>query len=614
MAGKPLDINIIEFFEHPAILGIDFLSATQKVTLKAIYGIPLDAETPIPKQHEFQSQEGFENEIELFKFLTGKTEYIPGLRYTDITLCWGRRSGKSTLIGAGISLFQATQFDYKPYLKTSPHATIPIISPTQKQAGEVYDSIKQMILKSPYLFNEFMDGDIDGFQEEYLEKDIGDTTKITGKIIQLNNKVVIKVLTADVSVVRGFAAPFYIMDECAWFGVEGNDTKNTDKGIFEALQPTTMQFGDLAFGLKISSPNGQSGMMYEDHLNEKDPDVLHIKAPSWYANISVSKSYLNKQKKKGKGYFSREYGANYESSEHSYLDPNKIDECVLRGVESLDYNKEYLYAAAMDYATKGDYWTFGIGHKEYIFDAEEKVKKEKIYIDFLVSWKGRQGAELDPDAVIAEISNYMKGYGVPFCLSDQYAFAAVRSIFHKYGAQVKEFVTSSKSKLKYMYSLQVAINSGTLAMVNNSLAIKHLKDLREKRTASNQLKVEHAANSHDDFADVIALICYQFDKSSPIYIGAHKADQDPVLPQNKDAKGNYIATPTAMDVAEKMKIDDKFELNVGDINDINCPKCGHKNQFYIKAHEKVVKCNACREQITLNPEEDDNNGSFWFTF
>lgn len=558
--SKPLGLNIIEFFEHPACLNLrGILSPAQRITLKAIYGIPLDTKTPIPIQHEFQDM-GFANEVDMFLWLTGKDEYIPGQRYSDISLCVGRRSGKSTLIGAGIALYQSTQFDYIPYLGTSPNATIPIVSPTKEQAGEVYEAIKLMILRSPYIFNEFMDGDLNGFQTEYDETDIGRDAKIIGRVIQLNNKVVIKVLTADISNIRGFAAPFWIMDEACFMGGDVGESKNTDIGIFEALDPTTAQFEDIAFGLKISSPNGESGLMHGDYEKRKDPDVLHIQSPTWYYNPSITAKYLRKKMKKGMSYFNREYGAQYTSSESSYLDPKLIDNCIIRGMTELDYVGKYRYVAAIDYATKHDYWALAIGHKEYVYDPEEKTKKEYIYIDCYKHWKGRQGAELDPAVIVPEICVYLKRFRAGMCLSDQYAFAALRALFQREGCTLKEHAASSSSKIKTMFSLQVAINSGALRVVHEPLAIKHMKDLREKRTKSGTIRIEHANGCNDDYADVTALCVYQFDKSSPVYIGLSQEDEDDT-PITKDARGQYVAMPTANDLAEYTGISHKFHDN-----------------------------------------------------
>lgn len=555
-AAQPLDISIIDFFESEAILGIKTLSATQRVILKVINGEVLDTFFRIPKEHELQERD-FENEVDLFLYLTGKDEYIPGHRYTDMSLDAGRRGGKSNVIGAGLACYYATQKDFSPFLGTSPAATIAIVSPTKAQANEVYQAIKTMFLRSAYLYDVFLDGTIDEYEEEFDEK--GTAKKVfTGGQIKLNNKVIIKVLSADVSKVRGYAIPFYILDECCWFGTDDGDQKNTDDGIFQAIQPATAQFGDLAFGIKISSPNGEVGLMYNDYLNRKEEDILHFKAPTWYMNPRITMKYLLKQRKKGDHYFNREYGAEYTSSENSYLDPKLVEACQISGIDKFDYRPDHRYVAAMDYATKNDYWTFAIGHKEYNFrDVMEngKVVKEKyhhVVCDLLMHWRGSQGQELDPKSVIEEISKHLHEYRVGSIVADQYAYAAVKNLFEQHGINTTEFKASLQSKKKYMYSLQVSVNSGTLKFVNNQLAVKHLKDLREKRTTSAQVKIEAASGSHDDYASSIGLIVYQFDSSSPLYIGATKDDEDVTSPVTKDETGKALSLPSFLDLAEML--------------------------------------------------------------
>jgi len=594
-APNSVGMNILEFFECPWILNASFLSPIQRVILKSIMGLELDTETPIEITHEYQMTEGpfartkkFENEIEVFRWFTGKLEYKNSY-YTDVDLCIGRRSGKSTLLGAGLALYFATQFDYIPFLRTSPHATIPIISPTKSQAGEVYYAIKQMILRSPYLYQTFLDGKVSGFQDEYSEEEIGAKAKLTGGEIRLNNRVVIKVMAADMGKMRGMAVPFAILDECCFFGTEGNDNKNTDKAIYEALAPALSQFqhiAGMALILKISSPNGQAGLMFESYENRKDPDILHWQVPSWFANDDIATRYLEKQKKKGMSYFSREYGAQYTASEQSYLDPTLIDEAILKGVESMDPMPRYKYVAVMDYATKDDYWAFGIGHKEYIMDPNSKEKKERIFIDYLTHWRGRSGEELDPSEIIPQICDVMKKYRAAHCYTDQYAYAALRSMFQREGCILKEFKVSHQSKLKYMYSLQIAVNSGNLNMVANPIAVRHLKDLREKRSAiSNKIRIEHAQNCYDDYADVIGLIVYQFDSTSPIYVGIHKAEEYNAPLNTKDARGKHLAYPTATEITDFLGVPNF-----------------HDSRAEIKA----------KEEENDDPDDDGTNDGFFF--
>lgn len=594
-----LGMSLVEFFECGWILDAKWMSPAQRMTLKAVMGDPLDTENPIPLQHKYQKNypimqrlEPFENEVEMFKFFSNKDEYEQRI-YSDVDLLWGRRSGKSTFIGAGIALYFATQFDYTPYLRTSPHATIPIISPSKEQAGEVYAAIKQMILRSPYLFQRFMNGQVGGFEEEYDEKDIGEGTKFTGGVIKFNNKVHIKVMAADTGRLRGLAVPMAILDENCFFGTDvSKDKKVTDIGIYEALRPAFSQFRKvkgMALLLKISSPNGQSGLMYGNFLNAKSKHVLHLQVPSWYANPDLSEDYLEEEQEKGDQYFNREFGAQYTASETSYLNPEKIEECIVRGAEVIDPQPKYKYAAAMDYATKGDYWTFAIGHKEYIDDYEDesnKNKKEIVYIDLLMHWRGTSGNELDPSSVIPIISEYLKRYRVSYCLADQYAYAPLRVLFQREGCNLKEFKITKQSKMKFMMSLAVSINSGSLRMVHNPEAVKQLKGLREK-VNNGIIRVEAGSGQHDDYPDAIAEVIYQFDKNSPVYIGGYKEEEIKQPLSTKDKRGKHLAYPTAYEIAE--------HLNISKFND---------NREEIEAREQ--------EKDTEDPD-DDQGGGFWFT-
>lgn len=591
---EALSPNIIEFFE--SVLSVQNLSPIQRIALKVIRAEPLDELTPIYKTHPYQESPLtyiceetnqpilFRNEVEMFKYFSGKDTYSP-MHFSDASLDFGRRSGKSTTIGAGLAIYYATQFDYAPYLGTSPHATIPLISATKEQAGEIFAAIKNFFLKSPYLFQKFLNGDVSNLTDEFSEEDMDNPGRITGGTIKLNNRVVIKVMAADVGKLRGMAVPFAILDENCFYGVEGNDTKNTDKGIYEALAPALSQFQEIegmALILKISTPNGQAGLQFNDYMNRKDEDVLHLQVPTWFANPKIAVRYLEKQKKKGINYFNREYGAEYTASETSYLDTNAIEESVLKGVQKVDYQQGYRYAAAMDYAARNDLWTLAIGHKEFVLDPESKEKKERVQIDFLIHWQGQDGAELNPEEVVPEICMYLKEYKVITCVADQYAFAALKPYFTKEGCLLKEFTLSGSSKLKFMYSLQISLNSKSFKMVSNPIAVQHLKDLRERRSAiSNKLQISAANNCHDDYAISIAEVVYQFDKTSPIFIGYIIDDEEKAF-STKDEAGNQLLTPTAQDLADFVGLS-RF----------------HDNR---KEHEEAEK------------KEEDEGDDFWFSF
>ena len=137
-----------------------------------------------------------------------------------------------------------------------------------------------------------------------------------------------------------------------------------------------------------------------------------------------------------------------------------------------------------------------------------------------------------------------------------------------------------------MYSLQVNVNSKTVKYVTNPVAKKHLKDLREKRTPSGLIKIEHANGTHDDYADSIGLVVYQFDSTSPVYIGLTKEDETDITPQTKDSRGKYVSTPTADDLAQ--------DLGITGFSDNSTDYDEHGNK--------------------IENKEDDNPEDFWFLF
>ncbi len=82
-------LNILEFITHPQLLNDQTLSLAQRTCLKAIYGLPLDAE-----------------EREVHERATGRSDYL-SVEHNEATVIVGRRGGKTSTIAAPIACYEA---------------------------------------------------------------------------------------------------------------------------------------------------------------------------------------------------------------------------------------------------------------------------------------------------------------------------------------------------------------------------------------------------------------------------------------------------------------------------------------------------------------------------
>lgn len=472
--NQALGVGIVDFVRLPFGLNLHFLSPLQITILKAINGEPLTPEENV-----------------IFRKHSGKDRYDQKI-VSNVNILTGRRSGKSTVIAPGLCLYYASQLDWTPYLRTSPWASFTIISASKKQANEIFDATAKMVRDSQYLCEEFLGNNPDNIKVNTIE---------------FTNRCRIIVLPADHTLIRGFASPFVILDENCFYGMETDQIQNSDHAIEQAITPAMAQFGGKSRIIKISTPNGERGIMHRDYLNRQRPDVLFIQATSKEMNPTLSDEFLEKERLKGDTYFAREYLAQWTATESTFLDPTAIQDAVLSGITQCPPRQNVKYIATMDYATKGDRWCWCVGHREKGSDGTKQT-----VIDYMDYQQGSPSDELDPEEVIAEIAKDLSRYGCTSIFGDQNSHVALVGYFKRHGITLKEFNFSNTSKLEIYTGLQVALNSRRIKIVDHAEAIKDLKDLRERRTRGNRVQISHADNCHDDFSDSIALCHFQLDQ------------------------------------------------------------------------------------------------------
>src|ERR1700693_401217 len=123
-------LNIIEFITHPELLNDQTLSVAQQAFLKATYGLPLNSE-----------------EQEIYQRATGRSEIVLA-EQNEATLIAGRRSGKTSKVGATIALYEAFR-DHQ--LTRGDRGYVMLIAPTKKQAKIAMRFIRAYLNFSPLL-------------------------------------------------------------------------------------------------------------------------------------------------------------------------------------------------------------------------------------------------------------------------------------------------------------------------------------------------------------------------------------------------------------------------------------------------------------------------------
>ena len=154
---------------------------------------------------------------------------------------------------------------------------------------------------------------------------------------------------------RGWPVFCLLMDEAAHYvDTEGNSAAEK---VWQALSPSTAQFGDGARLVVGSTPWGASGFFHDLHQRAvagELPGAVAHQAASTEVNPTLSTSFLEGERVVlGEEGFAGEYQASFVGSGGSFLDPGEIDGAISDSGE-LDPGEAVRWVAGLDPAFSSD--------------------------------------------------------------------------------------------------------------------------------------------------------------------------------------------------------------------------------------------------------------------
>ena len=337
------------------------------VALKAIFGLPMSDE-----------------ELALYQECT-RRENPPQKPFKEIYLIVGRRGGKS-FITAVVAVFLAIFRDYSEFLSPGERATIMILAVDRKQSQIILRYIKA-ILSLPIF-------------KSYVEREVAEA-------IELTNRIDLAVHTCSYRAVRGYTIVAAILEESAFWRVEG---ANPDREIYTALKPAMMTIPDSML-ISISTPYSRQGLLYEnwkEYFGKEDKEVLVWQASSRTMNPTLSEKMISKERAKDLSAARAEWDAEFREDIEAFLPLEVIERVIIPGRIELPCIEKVSYHGFVDPSGGGgDSFTLSVGHKE----------KEKVIQDVLRARKG------DPHQIVKEYAEILKKYKVDEIQGDRYAGA-----------------------------------------------------------------------------------------------------------------------------------------------------------------------------------------------
>lgn len=446
--------DIVEFVTASDLLGLS-ISPAQETLLRAIYGLPLDAE-----------------QLDVWRTCTGRDTY-PQARFGETTVVAGARAGKDSRIAAPIACYEAVFGGHHERLAKGERGVIPIVAQDERATRIAFGYVRDYLMRSPI-----------------LAQCVADERK---RELVLTNGLSVCCFPCTVSALRGWSIPAGVMDEVAFFRLEGSS--DSDAEVQTSIRRGGISFPETML-VKISTPYMKSGVLFEDFkraFGQDNPDLLVWRAPSALMNPALTPERLARERRLDPGRYAREYEAEFQDDIAAFLPSVWVDEAVQTGRHELPPRDGATYVAACDPSGGGaDHFTFSICHRE----------DDRVVQDVIRGFHRIGGQAPNLAAAVAEISTTLSRYRLRELTGDRYAGQWVRQEFEKAGVR---YVESSIDRSRAYLEVEPLFAQGRMELLDHERQVREFKLLERRARSGGNAAIDHPRGGHDDYANSCAL-------------------------------------------------------------------------------------------------------------
>ncbi len=451
-------MDIIQAIKHPKVfepfMGDDLSSwKSWLVALRVLYGLPV------------QSKFG----RNLIKQCTGRDpDKLPKAGFQTALFLTGRRSGKSR-IAAVIGAYAATLAGAESRLQKGEQGIVPVISPSKRQSDVVKKYLRAI------------------FDTPVLRKEITSDRKDSGFTLKSGNQV--ETLSADWRKCRGMTLLACVLDEICFFATEQETRVRSDTEVVRAIQPAlaTTQ-GRL---IAISSPYAKRGWtynQYKKHFGNNKSPVLVWNAPSRVMNPTLPQAVVDAAMAEDMAAAKSEYLAEFRDDISAFLSIEVIENLVVKDRRENTPNSDLRYYAFADLSGgRNDSAALAVAHRV----------KRKVILDALKVWR----APHNPHAVIANMADVLRHWGLNRVIGDNYAGEFAASAFQSNGIQYRK---CEKNKSQLYAELLPVLCAGEIELLDDELLVKQLAGLERRVRSGGKDIIDHPLHGHDDAANALA--------------------------------------------------------------------------------------------------------------
>ncbi|MGD9662024.1 MAG: hypothetical protein AB7U63_12175 [Porticoccaceae bacterium] len=455
-------MNVLQAMQTPELFGDTFTGDSWeawRAVLSGAFALPMD-----------------DNRLALFKQLSGGRE-PPSERVRELWCVAGRRSAKSHT-AAAVAVYMATigaeLMGLTNRLSPGERGTVALLATDRSQAKTLLHYIRGILEGSPLLS--------------------GMVVKSNTESIELNNRTVIEISTANYKAIRSRSCLAVLMDEMAFFRSE-DTSEASDKEIYRAAVPALATTDGLLIG--ISSPYAKRGLLYEKyqkHYGEDSPRVLVVKGSTPDFNPTINPEIIAAAVQDDPEAAKTEWLAAFRDGVASFIEREIVESCTRPRPLQIPPRPDLQYTAFVDPAGGGesnrsDEFTMSIGYR----DEAKRVIVCGVW--------GRKGS---PAEITAEYAQILKAYNCTTAYSDRYAGAYPVEAFASHNITLR-YTDRNRSQL--YGELLPMLNTGQIELPPDDRLTGQLASL-ERKPGRLQDIIDHAPGSHDDRSNAVAGLAY----------------------------------------------------------------------------------------------------------
>lgn len=283
--------------------------------------------------------------------------------------------------------------------------------------------------------------------------------------------------------------------------------------VWEALVPSTAQFGDLARVIAASTPYGSDGLfasLFAQVSSGAVPNAIAQQASTAESNPTIDPAFLEQERLRDPEGYLGEYEAQFVGSGSAYLDPARVDAAVVERGE-LDPSMCSRWVAGLDPAFSSD--PFGLAIVGRALDGSGRLR-----VGLVRAWRPSKHAgsfedrRAHEDQVLREVAATVQSYAARV-VTDQFCAPQVVDRLRRAGLSIESIPMGASSKTAAFAELRARLYTNELELYDQPGLVAELKRLRSRYTAGAASVVNpRVGGSHGDMAQALALAVYEHDR------------------------------------------------------------------------------------------------------